>query len=102
MTPAQLQILQQQQAMNSSPPAAPAYNPTQVRRGGRVSKADGRAEGGGKWIQKAIKHPGSLRRSLHVKEGEKIPAGKLAKAAHSSNPTLRRRAVLAQTLKGLH
>ena len=56
----------------------------------------------GGWIQKAIKHPGALRKSLHVKAGEKIPASKLSKAAHSDNPTTRRRAVLAQTLRGMH
>jgi hypothetical protein len=52
-----------------------------------------------KWIQKAIKHKGSLRKSLHVKEGEKIPASKLKKAGHSKNPTTRKRAALAETLK---
>ena len=31
-----------------------------------------------KWIQKAIKKPGSLRKALNVKAGEKIPAKKLA------------------------
>lgn len=55
-----------------------------------------------KWIQGAIKHPGALHRSLGVPEGEKIPAAKLAAAAHSSNPTTRRRAALAKTLKGMH
>jgi hypothetical protein len=55
-----------------------------------------------KWIQGAIKHPGALRKSLHVKEGQKIPAAKLAKAAHSKNPKTRKRAVLAKTLKKLH
>ena len=55
-----------------------------------------------KWIQGAIQHPGALHRALHVPEGEKIPAKKLAKAAHSSNPTMRRRAALAKTLKGFH
>lgn len=54
-----------------------------------------------KWIQGAIKHPGALHRALHVPEGEKIPAKKLAKAAHSSNPTMRKRANLAKTLKHL-
>ena len=54
-----------------------------------------------KWIQKAIKKPGSLRKSLHVKEGEKIPESKLKKAEHSKNPLTRKRAVLAETLKGL-
>ena len=34
-----------------------------------------------KWIQKAIKKPGALRKSLGVKKGKKIPAKKLAKAA---------------------
>lgn len=55
-----------------------------------------------KWIQGAIKHPGALHRSLGVPEGEKIPAAKLAAAAHSSNPTTRRRVALAKTLKGMH
>ena len=52
-----------------------------------------------KWIQGAIQHPGALRKSLHVKEEEKIPEKKLIKAAHSKNPTMRRRAVLAETLR---
>lgn len=55
-----------------------------------------------KFIQKAIKHPGALRKSLHVKEGEKIPASKLKKAEHSKNPTTRKRAVLAETLRKMH
>jgi hypothetical protein len=56
----------------------------------------------GKWIQSAIRKPGALHRALGVPEGEKIPASKLAKAARSSNPTMRRRAALAKTLKGFH
>jgi hypothetical protein len=55
-----------------------------------------------KFIQKAIKHPGALRAQLHVKKGEKIPEKKLEKAAHSKNPTLKKRAVLAKTLKKMH
>lgn len=55
-----------------------------------------------KFIQKAIKHPGALRKTLHVKEGEKIPASKLEKAEHSKNPTTRKRANLAETLKKMH
>ena len=55
-----------------------------------------------KWIQKAIKHKGALRKSLHVKEGEKIPEGKLMKAEHSKNPKTRKRAHLAETLKKMH
>jgi len=55
-----------------------------------------------KWIQGAIKKPGSLRKSLHVKEGEKIPESKLKKAEHSKNPKTKKRAVLAETLKKMH
>lgn len=54
-----------------------------------------------KWIAKAIKHPGKLHRELGVPEGKKIPAKKLAKAEHSKNPTIRKEANLAKTLKGL-
>lgn len=54
------------------------------------------------FIKEAIKHPGALRKSLHVKEGEKIPASKLKKAEHSKNPTTKRRAILAETLKKMH
>ena len=54
-----------------------------------------------KWIQKAIKKPGSLRKSLGVPEGKNIPAKKLAAAAEKGGK-LGRRARLAQTLKRLH
>ena len=54
------------------------------------------------WISGAIKHPGALREELHVKKGEKIPAKKLVKASHCTNPTLAKRANLAQTLKKLN
>ena len=53
-----------------------------------------------KWIQKAIKKPGALRKELGVKAGEKIPAKKLAKAAKAPGKE-GQRARLAQTLKGL-
>lgn len=52
-----------------------------------------------KWIQGAIKHKGALHEQLGVPQGEKIPASKIEAATHSKNPTLRKRAVLAQTLK---
>jgi len=55
-----------------------------------------------KWIQEAIKHKGALRKTLHVKEGEKIPVSKLKKAEHSKNPKTAKRAHLAQTLKKMH
>lgn len=64
-----------------------AKNPTLMKKGGSAN-----------WIKGAIKHPGSLRKSLHVKEGQKIPAKKLAAAAKKSG-TLGRRARLAQTLR---
>lgn len=51
------------------------------------------------WIQDAIKKPGSLRKSLGVKEGEKIPEKALKKAEKSKNPKTRKRAQLAQTLR---
>ena len=51
-----------------------------------------------KWIQKAIKKPGALRKSLGVKKGEKIPAKKLEAAAKNKGK-LGQRARLAQTLK---
>lgn len=52
-----------------------------------------------KWIAEAVEHKGALRKSLGVKKGEKIPAKKLAKAAKSKNPTTKKRAILAETLK---
>ncbi len=53
-----------------------------------------------KWIGKAVsKHPGKLHRELNVKEGEKIPAKKLARAEHSKNSTIKKEAVLAETLR---
>lgn len=51
------------------------------------------------WIQGAIKKPGALRKALKVKKGDKIPASKLKKAEKSKNPTMRKRAKLAETLK---
>ena len=50
------------------------------------------------WIAGAIKKPGALRKELHVKAGEKIPAKKLATAAKAPGK-LGQRARLAQTLK---
>jgi len=52
-----------------------------------------------KWIQDAIQKPGSLRKALGVKKGEKIPAEKLEKAAKAPGK-LGQRARLAKTLKG--
>lgn len=54
------------------------------------------------FIQKAIKHPGALHKTLGVAQGKKIPESKIKKAEHSKNPTTRKRAVLAETLKSFH
>ncbi|HKW76217.1 MAG TPA: hypothetical protein VJN64_11885 [Terriglobales bacterium] len=53
-----------------------------------------------KFIAKAIKHPGALRKELHVKKGEKIPESKLKKAEHSKNKKEAKRARFAEELKG--
>lgn len=45
------------------------------------------------------KHPGKLHRRLHVPQGEKIPASKLKKAAHSKDPSLRKEVALAKVGK---
>lgn len=44
---------------------------------------------------------GALHESLGVPKGKKIPAAKLKKAEHSKNASLKKKAVLAETLKGL-
>ena len=54
-----------------------------------------------KFIQKMHMKKGALHKALHVPEGKKIPEKKLEKAEHSKNPTMRKRAVLAETLKKL-
>ena len=54
-----------------------------------------------KWIAGAIKHPGALRASLHVKAGHKIPAKTLNKAAKAPGK-LGQRARLAKTLRKMH
>jgi len=52
-----------------------------------------------KWIQKAVKHPGALRESLHVPMGKNIPAKALNKAAKAPGK-LGQRARFAKTLRG--
>jgi hypothetical protein len=78
---------------------------------GKVTQADvlkgrgveGMKKGGStkNWIAGAIKKPGALRSSLGVKEGQKIPAKKLAAAAKKPGK-MGQRARLAQTLKGFN
>jgi|TARA_Y100001949_G_scaffold143944_1_gene126684 hypothetical protein len=52
------------------------------------------------WIQKAIKKPGALRKSLKIKKGQKIPLKKLQAAAKKGGK-LGKRARLALTLRRL-
>jgi hypothetical protein len=57
------------------------------------------------WIKGAIKHPGALRakaKRMGMKGSGPIPATVLGKLEHSSNPTTRKQANLAKTLKGMH
>jgi hypothetical protein len=53
-----------------------------------------------KWIQKAIKKKGSLRKTLGAKKGKDIPEKKL-KAATKKKGVTGKRARLAETLKKL-
>ena len=55
-----------------------------------------------KWIQKAIKKPGALRRTLKLKKGEKVTAKKLSvlKKKKGISTTTKRRIALAKTLSG--
>lgn len=55
---------------------------------------------GGKWIQGAIKSPGSLHKALGVPQGKKIPGKAVAKAASSRNQNLARKANFAKELAG--
>ena len=73
----------------SAPSAPSGGSPMGLKKGGSAN-----------WIKGAIKHPGSLRKSLHVKEGQKIPAKKLAAAAKKPG-IMGKRARLAETLKKL-
>jgi len=52
-----------------------------------------------RWISKAIKHSGALKKSLHVADDKKIPAKKLAAAAKKPGK-MGQRARLAKTLRG--
>lgn len=44
-------------------------------------------------------HKGLLHKDLGVASGKPIPAAKLEKAAHSSDPAVRKRAVFAENAK---
>lgn len=61
-----------------------------------------RAQKTERWIQGAIKKPGALHKQLGIPKDKKIPEKTLKRAKHSENPTLRKRANLAETMKGFH
>ena len=87
----------------SVPPAPPAAPKPPIAPSAPSPMSTGRkGHGVGNFIQGAIKHPGALHSELGVPQGQKIPAAKLNAAAHSSNPTERKRANLAKTLKKLN
>lgn len=54
------------------------------------------------WIKNATNpdNKGALHKTLHVPEGKKIPMIKLEKAINSKNSTTKKKAVLAETLRG--
>ena len=54
------------------------------------------------WIEHAHLKEGALRNETHTPAGKDISEKRLHAAAHSKNDTLRHRAELAETLKGLH
>lgn len=47
-------------------------------------------------------HEGLLHKDLGVGQSKHIPAGKLAKAEHSRDPAVRKRAVFAENAKHWH
>ena len=49
----------------------------------------------GHWMETI--HKGGLHRSLGVPQGQKIPAKKMEKAEHSSNPKIEKQVSLAKT-----
>lgn len=54
-----------------------------------------------KFIQNMHMKKGALHKALGVPAGKKIPAAKLAKAAKSKSPLMRKRVALAKTLMSL-
>ena len=55
-----------------------------------------------KWIQAMHMKKGALHKEMGIPESKKIPAKKLAKAAHSKIPLEKKRAVLAKILEKMH
>lgn len=59
-----------------------------------------------RWIPKGSFHPGGqkgkLHRELGIPTSQTIPKDRLRAATHSSNPTIRRDAIRAETMAGWH
>ena len=53
------------------------------------------------FIKEATKNKGALHRALHVPIDEKIGMAKIKKAEHSKNMTIKKQAILADTLAKL-
>ena len=51
------------------------------------------------WMEHAVSKPGALRKSLHIKNGEKISENNLRRAIKSRSPLMRKRASLAMTFR---
>lgn len=66
------------------------------------AKREVMSKSGKNWIQGAItpENKGALHKTLGIPEGKKIPEKKLEKAEHSRDPLTRKRANLAETLRG--
>jgi hypothetical protein len=109
MTPAQMQMLQQQTAMNPPPAPTTPYNPTAVKRGGRVHKRahGGRMEheeeadrksGGGKWMQKAFANAHGQFKAKAARAGmsTKAFANKVTKEGSKASTKTKRQANLAK------
>jgi hypothetical protein len=47
-------------------------------------------------------HPGALHKMLHVPEGKPIGHERMEQAAHSKNPTLRKKAISGLGLSHMH
>ena len=64
-----------------------------------IKMAKGKKKDNKKWIQKAIKRPGALRKKAGVKKDEKIPVSKLKSMSKSKNPRTKKQAQLALTFR---
>lgn len=84
-------------------PHGPLHMDKPMKHGGHVkgkkpqARADKRARGGGIHIKES--HKGLLHKDTGTAKGKKIPEAKLEKAAHSSDPKVKKRAVFAENAK---